>query len=277
MRVLRWLAVAISGLLIFSVVVAQDTACPALVEQALQASDKACSDLGRNQICYGNIKAEALDRAGDPLTFKAAGDRVAVQDVSKLVTFPMNVKDKTWGVALLSLQANLPDTLPGQNVSLVAFGDVSLKNEVKADTPPAPSLSAVATGKINIRAGAGTSFDLAGTVQKGDSVTAIGRNEKGDWIQVLFDKGTGWVFASLLRITGDAKTLLPTKGDVAYNAPMQAFTFHDNTSGLKCAEAPENGLLIQSPQHVNVSFRINGIDIKVGSTALIRSAPNNSI
>jgi hypothetical protein len=58
---------------------------------------------------------------------------------------------------------------------------------------------------------------------------------------------------------------------------MQAFTFHNNASGLKCMEAPENGLLIQSPQHVTVNFRVNGIDIKVGSTALIRSAPNDTV
>ena len=40
----------------------------------------------------------------------------------------MNASTGAWGVALMRIQANLPDTLPGQNVTMLIFGDVQIQN-----------------------------------------------------------------------------------------------------------------------------------------------------
>jgi hypothetical protein len=114
-----------------SVIHAQSSTCPAVVQSALSAAETACKTIGRNQACYGNITLEAEPQAANTkLLFNHPGDLAAVSDFKSLRLSSMDAAANTWGVALMKLQANLPDTLPGQNVTLVLFGDVTLKNAV---------------------------------------------------------------------------------------------------------------------------------------------------
>jgi hypothetical protein len=123
-------------LLAFAGVSAQDDveACPVLVAKALQAVQTACANLGRNQACYGNDRIEALfDEAGDPVTFAQPSDRVPVDSMKSLRTFALDEGAGVWGVAMLNIQANLPDTLPGQGVKFILYGDVSLEQAEGGD------------------------------------------------------------------------------------------------------------------------------------------------
>lgn len=100
------------------------TTCPTLVQQALDAAGAACSSLGRNQICYGNNQTEALGADQQTLaSFSEVGDTVSITDITALKTAPFNPEESIWGVAMLSLQANIPDTLPGQAVTFIVYGD----------------------------------------------------------------------------------------------------------------------------------------------------------
>ena len=49
---------------------------------------------------------------------------------------------------MLRVQANLPDTAPGQNVTMLLFGDVQLENAV---TNPTTTLDATAANAISVR------------------------------------------------------------------------------------------------------------------------------
>ncbi len=114
--------------------------CPALVEQALTAAEESCMTVGRNQVCYGHNMLQADDLESLPLTdFSASGDLVDVAALSALRTAAMDLEAGVWGVALMALQANLPDTLPGQNVVFVVYGDAALSvDEMAADDFGAP-------------------------------------------------------------------------------------------------------------------------------------------
>lgn len=106
---------------------AQGNACPVLVQQALEAAGNACTTLSRNQICYGHNQAEALDLNQRSLSgFSAVGDITEVTEISTLKTASFNLEENIWGVALMSLQANIPDTLPGQAVTFVVYGDAQI-------------------------------------------------------------------------------------------------------------------------------------------------------
>ena len=110
---------------------AQDTACPVIVSDALAAVDSACEATGRNQACYGNVTLAAEAQAGvDDLVFETPGDIVNVANIRSLALSPMDETVPEWGVSLMQLQANLPDTLPGQNVTVLLFGDVAIENAV---------------------------------------------------------------------------------------------------------------------------------------------------
>lgn len=258
----------------FFVVSAQDdNSCPAIVEQVLETVDSACTTLGRNQICYGNYLIDAQDFQNEPLSsFENAGDTVGVVDVASLVTTPFNMTDDTWGIAMMSLQANLPDTLPGQNVIFVLFGDTEINNQVIPEDQLVDSLEATSTGNVNLRAGTGTNFEIVDTLTTNETITVNGRNPAGDWLRLEREGETAWVFASLVTVDGDI-SLLPVVGDddsASFSAPMQAFTLSTGIGQSACNEVPPDGVLVQAPTNTTVNFLMNGIEVQVGSTAFIR-------
>lgn len=116
-----------SLLMSISIAVAQQDTCPDLVADALAATDSACTGISRNQACYGNISINA-ELADDELTFDQQGDTVDLTDIERMTLSPYIEADSSWGVALLSVQANIPDTVPGQNVTFLLFGDVDIAN-----------------------------------------------------------------------------------------------------------------------------------------------------
>ncbi|MCA0454507.1 MAG: hypothetical protein LCI00_11075 [Chloroflexi bacterium] len=126
-------------LMIFCVSAAAVSAadCPTIVKTALDATDLACAETGRNQACYGNINlsAEAVDDA-PAFTFTEPGDLVQIASVKNFVLSPLDTDEDAWGVALMKIQANLPETLPGQNVTLILFGDVEVTNAAEEEQTP---------------------------------------------------------------------------------------------------------------------------------------------
>lgn len=191
----------LTGLLIavFTTVAAQTTTCPTLVEAALTAVDEFCTETSRNQVCYGSVAVEAEPQSGaESFTFEQVGDIVDVADVQTLTLEPMAVDENRWGVVLMRLQANLPDTLPGQNVTFVLFGDVEITNAVEADD---------------------------------DELT-----------------------------------------------PMQAFYLKTGVSDSACEEAPESGLLVQTPEGVGeISFVVNEVEVQIGSTVFFQAQPGEEM
>jgi hypothetical protein len=117
--------------------VSAQSACPDLVTEAMAAVEEFCLDLGRNQACYGNIQlnAEAQPNVED-FVFDANGDIVDLADILTLELNPMDIDNGIWGVAVMSLQADIPDSLPGQNVTFILFGDVYLENASSEEQNP---------------------------------------------------------------------------------------------------------------------------------------------
>ena len=121
-------------LVCFTTVLAQSSDCSAIVKQAMTDVQQACASTGRNQACYGYVSLQATPREGvQNFTFAKAGDLANVADLTSLQLTPLDAAQNTWGIVLMKLQANLPDTLPGENVTFLMFGDVQIKNAVPAD------------------------------------------------------------------------------------------------------------------------------------------------
>jgi len=113
---------------------AQGLSCPDLVAKALEAVQVACAELGRNEACYGNNKIEALFEADATVAFAQPADRAPVDSLRTLRTFALDAEAGLWGVAMLNIQANLPDTLPGQGVKFILYGDTALENADQGDS-----------------------------------------------------------------------------------------------------------------------------------------------
>lgn len=188
----KWLIYTLLLCLAPTLALAQTTDCPDIVRQALGSADQFCKDLGRNQVCYGNVDMAAQPQPGiTDFRFSQTGDIVDVASIQTLALSPMDAASGKWGVAVMKLQANLPDTLPGQNVTFLLFGDVQLASAV------------------------------------------------------------------------------PDGSDLR---PMQAFYLKTGVSDSQCDEAPESGMLVQTPQGVGqVSFNVNGVDVQMGSTVFFQA------
>ncbi len=209
------IGVVLGALMLWVTTVAAQADCPTIVQHALDVAGTACETTGRNQACYGNISLNAVPRDGvSNFVFKQAGDTVNVADVQSLTLSSLDAASQQWGVALMKIQANLPDTLPGQNVTLVLFGDVQIQD--------------------------------AADVAEATATPAAG--------------GTTTVPAP------------QTSG------PMQAFFFRSGVNDRPCAEAPDSGILIQSPQGAaTINLSVNGVDITLGSTAYLQAQANGDM
>lgn len=105
---------------------AQGLACEELVTLATATVGFACDNLGRNQACYGNTLVNVEFNQNATFTFNRAGDVVDLGFLRRITTTPYDPATGSWGVAVLKAQANLPDALPGENVTFLLFGDSSL-------------------------------------------------------------------------------------------------------------------------------------------------------
>lgn len=102
--------------------------CDDLVTTALNKANQVCSKLGRNQACYGNNLIDAELQPNATGTFSKAGDIVSVDFIRKLTTAPLDTSKQVWGIAIMKIQANLAESLPGQNVTFLLFGNAELEN-----------------------------------------------------------------------------------------------------------------------------------------------------
>lgn len=134
------LAVLVAGMAV-TAQGADPVACPAVAQQALQLASDSCAGLGRNTACYGHSLVNATFREGRTrLIFAAPADRVALADLRALATAPLDRQAQTWGVALLHVQADLPETLPGQAVMLLLMGDATLEDAAMPGAAPLQAL-----------------------------------------------------------------------------------------------------------------------------------------
>ncbi|MFN8374672.1 MAG: SH3 domain-containing protein [Anaerolineae bacterium] len=205
-KVLRFLFVLFVFLLSPFVVRSQDgDDCPALVEEALSLTAAVCNDVGRNQACYGNQMLLAEPRAEVPaLAFEQPGDLASISDIDTLHLSPMDLEQHLWGVSLMALQANLPDTLPGQNVIVILFGDVDFQAQQRLELSGAIR----AGGAVNLRDAPSTTAAVLASVPGATALRLDGRNAAGDWLHVRLASGEiGWVFAEFVEAEGDSSAL----------------------------------------------------------------------
>ncbi len=255
----------------------QDGECTTFVKQALAATDKACINTGRNEACYGHISLDVQPQSQDAtFKFNEVGDRVDVARVSRLRLSPMDVKSDVWGVALLKVQADIPNNMPDTNVSVLVFGDVELENAIP--DPVYVDVFVAGPSNANIRRQPSNRGFVLSTLAPKTKVQAKGRSKDGAWLYIGLPggKGSGWVRRSLMKSTDDLTKLKELDPSLTSYGPMQAFYLQNGKQQTSCQNVPNDGILIQTPEGVaQVQLWINEVKIKLGSTAFIQARPEN--
>lgn len=268
-----WLLVVALASLFTSSALAQPADCPSSVDAALTASAQACVNLGRNKACYGNALLDAQGRTPD-FTFTNVGDIADVTALQSLRLTPLDTAANTWGIAVLNLQASLPDTVPGQNVTLVLLGDVGIENVVSSERL---TVTATASARLRREPVAAGDTNVVSVAPSGTTLEAHGRNAAGDWLRVTYNdpqQGSviAWVSTQVLSGAADRMRLPEIGANDPLYTPMQAFTLKTGIGDRACAQAPDSGLLVQTPQGAaSVRFTVNGVEVTLGSTAWLQT------
>src|SRR5258708_23279318 len=110
--------------------------CDQVVPLAVKNLSTSCNSLDKDQICYGNnsISVEFLDSANaSSMQFSQVGDTIPLSALKSITTAPLDLKNGTWGLAALKVQASLPGSTGGQAVTFVLYGDTKVSGITELD------------------------------------------------------------------------------------------------------------------------------------------------
>ncbi|MCA0456363.1 MAG: SH3 domain-containing protein [Chloroflexi bacterium] len=251
--------------------------CPTLVKQALEAVGDNCGGLARNSACYGfnRVNATFAESVAEDF-FSRPADQTDLKLLQSIDTAALNESIQEWGVAVMSVQANIPNSLPGQAVSFILLGDVQLDNAVPPDDavePAAESIAVSAISSSNIRTLPTTNSNIIGSVAAGTALGADATNPTKDWVRVIFNNQTpGWISRALVQTEGNLDSLPVFATDS--RTPMQAFYFKTGIGEPACTQSPDV-LVVQGPERVAVDITANGANIHIGSTVAFRTIEGN--
>ena len=178
---------------------AQVQQCTPLVTAALQSVQEVCADTGRNQACYGNDLIEAQFQPGfSTVPFSEPGETIDVAGLRTLQSSSADPASQVWGITLMRLQANLPDTLPGQTITMIVLGGTQVENAIAAN-PNAQIVELTAQTDSVVRAAPAAEGQIVGVLVMDDSATVLGKSPDGLWLRVELadrDQRLGWIPAA---------------------------------------------------------------------------------
>lgn len=113
--------------------------------------------------------------------------------------------------------------MPTSDSTLVVAGEQEPESSLNASPEsevPAPTteiMTVTVVGRVvNLRTGPSTNYVVDGyQVKAGDTVQVVGRNQAGDWLQIIHPVNTGllvWIFGSLTDISSTVVDSLPEIG-----------------------------------------------------------------
>jgi hypothetical protein len=257
---------------------AQDAGqCSALVQKAIQALGQNCDGLDRNSACYGFDQVSATFFQDVPdATFAKPSDKTPLTELQTIATTPLDEALQRWGIALMRVQANVPNSLPGQAVIFMLLGGTNAENAVRPEYALASDLSVKVetTDKANVRSGPSTRNNVLGAVDAGTQLDADGVNDGRDWLRVLYKDGPAWLNAGAVKPNDDLGKLPIITPET--KTPMQAFYFKTKFNQSDCVQAPDT-LLIQGPKSMKVDLLANQATVNIGSTILLKQTDEHTM
>lgn len=115
-----------------SLVAASAAPCSEAVRAALNNIAQTCNQLGINMACYAQDKVyTTLREQTTEVSFDKPSDLAALHHFESIRTAEIDAAIEQWGIAVMKVQANVANTLPGQGIIFVMLGDVTIDNEAE--------------------------------------------------------------------------------------------------------------------------------------------------
>lgn len=247
--------------------------CTALIQQSFATLGEECTDIGSSSACFGS--AASIDSGA---TFAEAGDTVGLSDFSSITTSALNEDEQSFGLAMLTVPANVPLSLSETGLRYVLVGDVTLENMVDPTTAvtPAQPITLTAIVGSNLRSAPSTDARVINSVAAGETLTAAGVSGDQEWFMVLFQDSNVWVSRQVVTVTeGDAATLPVMNND--QRSLMQSFKLTTGTGVPDCVGTPPSMLILQAPSGFNALIEINGVEVRFDDTVAFWMLPDGTM
>lgn len=251
--------------------------CPVMVSDALQLLGDNCDGVERNGACYGYYDVNAtFSGEVDPDIFSEPSDLAALSQITALRTAPVDLEENRWGIAVMEVQANVPNTLPGQSVIFLLMGDAEVQNAVEPASAfiPADPVSITLDRDVTARSQPTIDANEVGEIEAGATLAADALSEDGAWLRVVVNEQVAWVPMEVVAANRGLERL-PTLTP-ASRTPMQSFYFTTGISNPQCNEAP-NAVTVRSRRDMQIALTVNGVDVTIGSTITFRSIAEDEI
>ncbi len=246
--------------------------CPVSVLQAFARAGAACTDVTRDQVCYGNGMVSASFDAMSSDSFALPGERAGVGLMQQLVVG--GEAATAYSIAQMQLQASIASTQPGRNLLVLAYGDATLTNLV----PVRPTVRVTSTGTLNIRSlPSATGGELLAELPLRTSVTANGITAEGDWLRVEVPNTSeiGWVSRAVFATSENFSALNIVDETTPFLRPFQVMTLITGRDDALCEGAPESGVILQAPnKEETVDLTVNGVSLAIAGTVFVQAAPD---
>ena len=255
----------------------QDLSCSATVEKAFAALGENCADLQRNSLCYGNPQVHATFAAEDyAADFATPAARASIVGLSSLTTGALDTEQSHWGVSVMNLGANLPQTYDGPGIIVMLAGAAEAVNEVEParvmeiQTP----LSTAALEETTRFKNPGVIPAALGSVAEDEVLLVDAYDKTGQWLRVVTDGTISWIESDkVARLqTMDSLPRLALGETFA----MRAFSLTTGTDYPDCDKA-EPMVAIQTPEDLEFSLTVNGVDIHIGSMVTFQQVHRNAL
>ncbi len=252
--------------------------CPAIVQQALATMSDNCDTMNRNTACYGYtlVNASFTEEVGETF-FTTPTDRAGIRQLATLTTTGMDVEAGLWGVAVLNVQANVPNTIPGQSARFILMGDAEIEDAVNPSDAfiPVNPLTVTTLDRINVRSAPGLTANVIGVTTPAETLPADAVDATETWLRVVRDGFIGWVSRDVVE-SGTPLDALPVITSQT-RQPMQSFYLRTGIGQPACEQAPPDSILVQGPDNIVIDLTINGAEFQLASTMLVRIIGNGDI
>jgi hypothetical protein len=110
---------------------AKPATCKALMVSTLNDLYDRCKTIGQGYVCSANARIEGkqtpipLPNNGKPGN---KSEPILIQNVKTIVTSPLDLAQKHWGLSLLKVSAGMPGAVSDQSIIYLAYGDTAVKN-----------------------------------------------------------------------------------------------------------------------------------------------------
>jgi Tol biopolymer transport system component len=249
-----------------------------LVTQALSDLGRNCANQDSNSLCVGFDQADTTFFGATPDGYNSlAGDKTTLTDVASVRTYPINLANSTYGIAVMNVKTtNIPGAVDADAV-FIALGDVEITNAVSpgdALVLGAP-VGVNAIAQAELRVGPGANAKVLGTVANGALLLADGVSPDGEWVRVEFQQNVAWVNRAALDPAVDLSALPVIAASSL--TPMQSFTFRTGSAAPPSLSVPPDVLVVQSPKTTPIDIWANGNHLRVEGVIFLRTLSDGRI